>query len=249
MINIKNKLAIEKMSIAGQILATMLNEIIDILKPGTTAFDIDTWIAKYLKEKGLISMTKGYRGYKHSCCVSINEEVVHGVPTTQKVLKNGDLVKIDVCASFKGYCADMARTFVVGTASPEIKKFIDTAQAALDKGIEQAKVGNHLSDISAAIQHEVEHQGYGVIRMFAGHGIGKKMHEEPEILNYGKPGKGPVLRAGMALALEPMITMKHYDVYVDKDGWTVKTKDKSLGAHVEDTVIVTDQGPRVITRL
>jgi len=158
------------------------------------------------------------------------------------------LVKVDVCASFKGYCADMARALVVGHADESIKKLIIAAHSALDKGISMAQVGNRLSDISAAIQQEVESHGYGVVRDFAGHGIGKQMHEEPEVLNYGAPGKGPVLRAGMALALEPMITMGHYGVYVTQDGWTVKTEDKSIAAHVEDTVVITDQGPLVITR-
>jgi methionyl aminopeptidase len=197
----------------------------------------------------LVSQTKGYKGYKHVCCISINDEVVHGVPDAKKILREGDLVKVDVCAALDGYCADMTRCFFVGASgSDEARRLVDTAYAALDKGIEKAVSGNRLSDISAAIQQEVERQGFGVVRIFAGHGIGKRMHEEPEILNYGIPGRGPLLQVGMAFALEPMITYGHHDVYITRDGWTAKTVDKSLAAHVEDTVIITEHGPRVITR-
>jgi methionyl aminopeptidase len=249
MISIKNKLSIEKMHTAGKLLASILEQVIEILKPGISTLEIDAWVAKKLQQNGLVSTMKGYRGYKNVTCISINDVVVHGIPTAENKLKDGDLVKIDVCASYNGYCADMARCYFIGTASTSAKKLVEAAKIALDKGIEQARVGNHLSDISAAIQHEVESHGFGVVRAFAGHGIGKSMHEDPEILNYGKPGKGPILRAGMTFALEPMITMGNFDVYIDKDGWTVKTKDKSLAAHVEDTVAVTDSGPRVLTRL
>ena len=157
-------------------------------------------------------------------------------------------MKVDVCASWQGYCADMARSFFVGDASDVAKNLVRVAQSSLDKGIEQMCIGNKLTDISAAIQREVERNGFGVVRDFAGHGIGKKMHEDPEILNYGSAGKGPVLQQGMAFALEPMITVGGYDVFVDQDDWTVKTQDGSLAAHVEDTIIVTQNGPMIITR-
>jgi len=188
-------------------------------------------------------------GYQHVSCISLNDEVVHGVPSTGKKLMDGDLVKIDICVSYNGYCADMARMFFIGKPDEKVLHFMNTARRALDKGIAQAKSGNRLSDISAAIQKEVESQGFGVIRDFAGHGIGKKMHEEPEILNYGTAGRGPTLQAGMTLAIEPMITMGNYNVRVGKDKWTVKTVDKSLAAHVEDTIVVTDSEPIVLTRL
>ena len=161
----------------------------------------------------------------------------------------GDLVKVDVCASWNGYCADMARSFFVGEPlTEEAKKLVEVARQALDKGIEKACVGNRLSDISSAIQHEVEKYGFGVVRDFAGHGIGKKMHEEPEVLNYGRPGCGPILKEGMTLAIEPMITAGKYAVYVAPDGWTVKTVDGSLAAHVEDTIAITNTGPIILTR-
>jgi methionyl aminopeptidase len=210
--------------------------------------DLDQWIAKELQARKLVSMTKGYHGYKHVSCISINDVVVHGIPSVLNVLKIGDIVKVDVCASWNGHCADMTRVFFVGPVSEEAKKLCAVAYAALDKGIAKARAGNRLSDISAAIQAEVEAHGFGVVRDFAGHGIGKQMHEEPEVLNYGKPGCGPILRPGMALALEPMITLGGYQVYVANDGWTVKTVDKSLAAHVEDTIIITEGEPMVVTR-
>ncbi|PKN03530.1 type I methionyl aminopeptidase, partial [Candidatus Dependentiae bacterium HGW-Dependentiae-1] len=157
-------------------------------------------------------------------------------------------VSIDICASHNGYCADMARTFCVGDVSSQARRLRVAAQLVLDKGIEKACAGNHLSDISAAIQQEAERQGFAVVRDFAGHGIGKSMHEDPEVLNYGQPGKGPILRAGMTLALEPMITTGSYKVFIEKDGWTARTVDGSLAAHVEDTVAVTEGQPQVLTR-
>jgi methionyl aminopeptidase len=248
MIMIKNKTSIRKMHQAGQLLAGIFEELETFIRPGIHTSEIDSWIEKKIKEKGLVSRMKGYMGYKHVSCISVNDEVVHGIPHKDKVLKKGDLVKIDICASWQGYCADMARSLFIGDVDTKIKKLVSVAQQALDKGIEQAQPGKHLTDISSAIQTEVERHGYGVVRDFAGHGIGKKMHEDPEVLNFGKPGKGPILRPGMALALEPMITMGNYEVYIADDGWTVKTVDKSLAAHVEDTVVITENGPCIITR-
>lgn len=248
MIIIKNKIAIQKMAMAGKLLSEIVADGASLVKEDASTFEIDAWIAQQISKKGLVSEMKGYKGYANVSCISVNDEVVHGVPSQAKILKNGDLVKIDVCASWKGYCADMARCFFVGDVSQDIKKMVEVAQASLDKGIEKARPGNRLSDISAAVQEEVERYGYGVVRDFAGHGIGKEMHEEPEIVNFGKPGLGPVLRAGMAFAIEPMITLGDYKVSVSKDGWTVKTADKSFAAHVEDTVVITEQGPYIITR-
>ena|SRR5579871_2297921 len=249
MITIKNKQSIQKMEMAGKLLAEVFDSLQPLIEPGITTLTIDSWVADQFRSKGLVSKMKGYRGYKHVSCISINDEVVHGVPKTTNVLQVGDIVKVDVCASWKDYCADMARIFFVGPVNESVKKLAHVAQSSLDKGIAKAYAGNHLSDISAAIQEEVEHHGFGVVRDFAGHGIGKQMHEDPEILNYGKPGRGPVLRPGMALALEPMITVGRYDVYVMEDGWTVKTVDKSWAAHVEDTVVITHAEPMILTRI
>jgi len=201
-----------------------------------------------IKRFGMISETCGYKGYRHATCISVNDEVVHGIPHSEKVLLDGDIVKIDICASLDGYCADMARSYVVGVPHASVRDFVQVAQTALDAGIARAIVGGRLSDISAAIQQTVERAGYGVVRDFAGHGIGKVMHEEPEILNYGAPGRGPLLRAGMTLAIEPMITMGDWRVFVAEDGWTVKTKDGSLAAHIEDTIVITELGPEILTR-
>lgn len=233
---------------AGQLLVEIFQEIAPLVKSGVSTLELDTAIAKLLKQKGLVSRTKGYMGYQHVSCISVNDEVVHGVPSADKKLRDGDLVKIDVCAAWRGYCADMARSFYVGAMPKEIVRLIANAQRALDKGIEQARPGKTLGDISAAIQAEIEKEGFGIVREFAGHGIGKQMHEEPEILNYGDAGKGPKLRPGMAFAIEPMITIGNHDVFVADDGWTVKTVDKSVAAHVEDTVVVTEDEPKVLTR-
>jgi len=249
MIVIKNKSSIRKMEEAGRLLSGIFNDLEPRVKQGVSTLELDAWIEKQLQAKGLVSKTKGYMGYRHASCISVNDEVVHGVPEAQKILKNGDVVKIDVCASWRGYCADMARAFFIGDVPEKVRDLVTVAKQALDKGIQQARPGNRLSDISAAIQHEVELHGYGIVRDFAGHGIGKQMHEEPEVCNYGEPGEGPVLRAGMTLAIEPMITSGDYTVYVAQDGWTVKTKDKSLAAHVEDTIVITNDTPKILTRL
>lgn len=250
MITIKNSYARSRMTEAGQRLARLFIALGEWIEPGMTTLDIDTYIEDNLQQNKLVSSMKGYLGkYHHVSCISVNDEVVHGIPTKEKTIVAGDIVKVDVCASFDGYCADMARCFFMQPVKLETLDFIAAADGALEKGIEQAQPGNHLSDISAAIQQEVESHGYGVVREFAGHGIGKKMHEDPEILNYGKPGKGPVIRPGMAFAIEPMITMGDYKIYIAQDGWTVKTQDKSMAAHVEDTVIVTENGPEIITRI
>ena len=248
MIIIKNQLSIRKMEEAGKRLGAIFQHMAERIVSGVSAHELDLWIAEQIRASDMTSKVKGYMGYRHVSCISINDEVVHGVPTKEKIFARGDLVKVDVCAAWNGYCADMARTFFVDSVrTEEQERLVAAAQRALYKGIEKARPGARLSDISAAIQKEVEQCGYGVVRDFAGHGIGKQMHEDPEILNYGDPGNGPVLRPGMAFAIEPMITMGRYDVYVTDDGWTVKTRDKSLAVHVEDTVIVTEGDPRVMT--
>lgn len=249
MITIKNKQSIQKMETAGRLLSEMFDELNAVVIPGVSSLAVDSWISDYLVRNDLVSKSKGYKGYRHVCCISINDEVVHGVPRAHAIINPGDLVKVDVCASWKGYCADMARAFCVGDVDPAAKKLAEVAEKALLRGIAKARAGNHLSDISAEIQAEVESHGFGVVRDFAGHGIGKQMHEDPEVLNYGKPGRGPILKPGMALAIEPMITMGHYDVHVIEDGWTVLTVDKSWAAHVEDTIVITEGEPKILTRI
>ncbi len=247
MITIKNKSSIRKMEEAGIKLSGLFDDLASVVKAGSTTLFLNEWIEQQLRTRGLVSRMKGYMGYPHASCISVNDEVVHGVPSG-RVLQDGDFLTIDVCASYKGYCADMARQFFVGTVKEQVHELARVAERSLQAGIAQAVPGNRLGDISAAIQKEVERAGFGVVRDFAGHGIGRYMHEEPEVLNYGQPGQGPVLCAGMALAIEPMITMGDYTVQVTEDGWTVCTKDNSLAAHVEDTIIITDNGPKNITR-
>lgn len=250
MITIKDKDAQNKMMMAGRLLNLLFIELKERIVAGVSTLALDRWIDENLAAKNLVSQSKGYKGYRHASCISINDEVVHGIPRVDRLLKDGDTVKIDVCASWSGYCADKAQTFYVGDKpSEKTARFIATAVRALENGIAQAVSGGRLGDIGAAVQQTVEKEGFGVIRNFAGHGIGKHMHEEPEILNFGKAGTGVLLRPGMALAIEPMITYGHYDVYVDSDGWTAKTVDGSLAAHVEETVIVGENGPHIITRL
>jgi len=248
MIIIKDKVAIKLMREGGKRLAAIFDALAPLIKPGVSSLELDVAIEAALKKMEMKGESKGYMGYNHVSCISFSEEVVHGVPSAEKIIKMGDVVKIDICASWRGYCVDMARTFVIGSPSKKVQQFIYTAQAALDAGIQEARPGKRLSDISAAVQQVVEQEGYSVVRDFAGHGIGKKMHEAPEIVNFGKTGEGPLLKAGMTLAIEPMITMGDYPVYVAEDGWTVKTKDKSLAAHVEDTVLITEQEPEILTR-
>jgi len=248
---IKSKDAIFKMKTAGILLAEVFETVEKIIEPGITTLMIDQWIAKQLKSKNLVSQSKGYMGYQHVSCISVNQVVVHGVPSNTVVLKQGDLVKVDVCAAWKGYCADMARAYLVDVQNPSIEmiRFITTAQQALQAGINQAVPGNRLFDISYAVQQVAEEQKYGIVRDFAGHGIGKNMHEEPDVPNFGKKGTGMLLRAGMTFAVEPMITMGSYDVFVMEDGWTVQTTDQSLAMHVEDTILITQNGPEILTRL
>lgn len=248
MITIKNKNAIAKMTQAGQLLSALFPLLESRLVPGITTAQLDAFIDSYLTESGMVSQTKGYKGYRHASCISVNDVVVHGVPSDSVVVRDGDLVKIDVCAAWSGYCADMARSFIVGDGNQSVRQFIAVGQSALDKGIAKAVVGGRLSDISAAIQQEIEAYGFGVVRDFAGHGIGKRMHEDPELLNYGVPGRGPLLQHGMTLAIEPMLTMGHYEVYVEDDSWTVKTADNSLAVHCEDTIVILNEGTRVLTR-
>ncbi len=248
MISIKNKFAQKQMAEAGKLLADIFYSLSANVRPGMSTLAVNAWIEEQIDHKKLVSEMQGYMGYKHVSCISINDEVVHGVPRADKKIAEGDLVKVDVCVSWQGYCADMARCFYFGNDAKSCK-LIAVASESLNHGIEKMVAGSHLSDISAAIQATVERAGFGVVKDFAGHGIGKKMHEDPEILNYGKPGNGPLVQVGMAFALEPMITSGNYEVFVANDGWTVKTKDKSLAAHVEDTVIVTEDGPCITTRL
>ena len=232
---------------AGKVTGYILNELKELIKPGISTMDIDSFVEKTVKAHGMTAAEKGYCGYPASVCTSVNEEVVHGIPSKKRILREGDIVSVDLVVEYKGYMADAARTYAVGKISPEAEHLIKTAEDAFWKGIEFAKVGCRLSDISHNIQTVVEGEGFGVIRDFVGHGIGSDMHEDPQIPNYGKPGKGPRLQAGMTLAIEPMICQGSYEVDVLLDDWTAVTVDGGLAAHYENTVVITDGEPELLT--
>ena len=247
MIIIKSKQEIDMMRTAGKVNSLILRELKNIIKPGISTMDIDQFVEKTVKEHGMIASEKGYCDYPASACVSVNEEVVHGIPSKKRILQEGDIVSVDLVVEYKGYMADAARAYGVGEISSEAKRLIDTAEAAFFEGIKFAREGYRLYDISHAIQQKVEGEGFGVIRDFVGHGIGSEMHEEPQIPNYGKAGKGPRLQTGMTLAIEPMIVEGSYEVDVLQDDWTVVTVDGGLAAHYENTVVINDGEPELLT--
>ena len=247
MIIIKSKQELDLMREAGRMTAYILKELEQIMKPGVATIEIARLVEKTVKEHGMIAAEKGYCGYPASICVSINDEVVHGIPSEDRNLQDGDNVSVDLVVEHKGYIADAARTFGVGNISDEAKHLIETAERAFFEGIKYAREGHRLSDISHAIQSVVEGEGFGVIRDFVGHGIGHEMHEDPQIPNYGKPGKGPRLQRGMPLALEPMICAGDWEVDVLLDDWTAVTVDGGLSAHYENTVVITDGEPELLT--
>ncbi len=215
-------------------------------RPGMTTGEVDRLAEDSIRSMGAIPTFQGYHGYPSSICASVNDEVVHGMPGS-RVLRDGDVLSIDIGATFEGYVSDSAVTIPIGTVSPEAERLMSVTQECLMLGIAQMQRGNHLSDISHAVQVHAEANGYGVVRELVGHGVGTKMHEEPQVPNYGRPGQGPVLRSGLVLAIEPMITQGNYAVKTLKDGWTVVTADGKLAAHFEHTIAITDEGPRILT--
>ena len=247
MIIIKAKHELDLMREAGKVNAYILNELQNLIKPGISTLEIDRFVERTVKKHGMIASEKGYCGYPASICVSINDEVVHGIPSKKRILRDGDIVSCDLVVEYQGYMADAARTYPVGNVSPEAAYLIKTAEKAFWNGIAYAKEGYRLSDISHAIQETVEGEGFGVIRDFVGHGIGSEMHEDPQIPNVGKPGKGPRLQRGMTLAIEPMITQGSWEVDILEDDWTAVTIDGGLAAHYENTVIITDGEPELLT--
>ena len=232
---------------AGKVCGQILRDLADIIKPGISTLEIDRFVEKTVREHGMTAAEKGYCGYPASVCVSINDEVVHGIPSKKRHLREGDIVSCGLVVEYKGYMADAARTYPVGEVSPEAMHLIETAERAFFNGIAYAKPGYRLQDISHAIQETVEGEGFGVIRDFVGHGIGSEMHEDPQIPNVGKAGKGPRLQPGMTLAIEPMITQGTWEVDVLEDDWTAVTLDGGLAAHYENTVVITDGEPELLT--
>ena len=232
---------------AGKVTGQILRDLEGLMRPGVATIEIDRFVERAVKAAGMSAAEKGYCGYPASICVSINEEVVHGIPSKKRILREGDIVSLDLVVENHGYMADAARTYGVGQISPEARHLIETAKQAFFNGITFAKEGYRLSDISNAVQKTVEGEGFGVIRDFVGHGIGSSMHEDPQIPNYGKPGKGPRLQRGMVLAIEPMICQGSYEVDVLTDDWTAVTVDGVLAAHYENTVVITDGEPELLT--
>lgn len=248
-ISIKSEKEIELMRESGRILANVLEEIIGFVKPGISTLDIDKKCAEIIKGYGCIPSFLNYNGYPATICTSVNSEVVHGIPNKNRILREGDIISLDCGVIYKGWQSDAARTIGVGEISKEAQNLIDVAKQSFFEGIKLAKAGHHLHEISTAIQTYVEANGYSIVRDLVGHGIGKEMHEEPQIPNFTQKRRGPRLEAGMTLAIEPMINAGRYDVYWEDDDWTVVTDDGSLSAHYENTVLITDGEPEIFTIL
>ena len=248
MISIKSPREIELMRIAGRIVAETLELLSKAIRPGITTLELDTIAEEYIRERGAIPAFKDYNGFPASICSSINEQVVHGIPGPI-ALKDGDIIGIDIGAVYDGYYGDAARTYGIGNIDKETERLIKVTEESFFKGIEYALPGNRLSDISHSIQKHVESNGFSVVRDFVGHGIGRRMHEDPQIPNYGLPHKGPRLAAGMALAIEPMVNQGRYAVKVREDGWTVVTADGKPSAHYENTIVITNGRPEILTLL
>lgn len=247
MIIIKSAQEIELMRESGRVTGKILKDLEDFIKPGISTMDIDRFVEDIIRANGMTPSFKGYGGFPGSACVSVNEEVVHGIPDKKRILREGDIVSVDVGSIYKGYHSDAARTYGVGKISSEAQHIIDAARDSFFEGLKYCKVGCRLSDVSHAIQEKVESEGFGVIRDFVGHGVGANLHEDPQIPNYGKAGRGPRLANGMVLAIEPMITEGTYEVEVLLNDWTVVTLDGKLSAHYENTVVITDGEPELLT--
>jgi methionyl aminopeptidase len=244
---IKSAAEIEKMRTSGIALRQVHNAVKAAVRPGATTMDLENAAAAKVAELGCKSAFKGYHDFPAILCTSVNDEVIHGIPTPKRVLKEGDVVSVDCGVVVDGFYSDCAVTYPVGKLSPATEKLLRVTEASLYAAIDKAVVGGRLFDISYAVQSMCEAEGYGVVREFVGHGIGKSMHEDPQLPNYGNPGKGPRLKAGMVLAIEPMINAGSAEVKVLPDGWTAVTIDGSLSAHFEHTVAITKDGPRILT--
>ena len=237
---------IDTMSRAGTVVAETLALLEEQIQPGITTAELDAIAEEHIRSRGGEPTFKGYKGYPAATCLSPNAMVVHGIPGKVK-LEDGDILSVDVGVTLDGFVADSAWTFAVGTIDPEAQRLLDTCRAALEAGIEQAKVGNAIGDISRAVQTVTEAAGFSVIRSLVGHGVGRSMHEDPQVPNFVSAYKGPELQEGMTIAIEPMITAGGAEVYIHDDEWSISTSDASLAAHFEHTVAVTAQGPRILT--
>ena len=249
MIVLKSSRELELMKEACQISAEALMVAGEAVKPGVSTKEINDAAYRLIKKYGATPNFLNYGGFPATACISVNDEVIHGIPSAERILKEGDIVSIDLGAAKNGYNGDNAATFAVGTCSPEAKRLMDTTREAMFKGIEQAVPGNRIGDIGFAVQSYCEERGYGVVREYVGHGVGTKLHEEPSVPNFGHAGRGIRLLPGMTLAIEPMINLGTYKVKRLSDGWTVKTADGKLSAHFENTIAVTPNGPVILTKV
>ncbi|WP_346354688.1 type I methionyl aminopeptidase [Azotosporobacter soli] len=248
MIILKSEREISYLRDAGQIVAETLAEVKKAVKPGVTTLELDHIAEKYIRGRGAIPAFKGYHGFPGTICASVNEEVVHGIPGPRK-LKSGDNISIDVGAVINGYNGDAAITVPIGEVDAEVQKLLQVTEESLFKGIEKAVAGNRLSDISHAVESHCNQFGFGVVRDYVGHGIGRNMHEDPQVPNYGPPGRGPRLKSGMTLAIEPMVNLGTHEVKTLADDWTVVTRDGKRSAHFEHTIAITDGQPEILTKL
>jgi methionyl aminopeptidase len=248
LIVLKSEDEIKKMAESCRIVAEVLEGIKKIIAPGVKTKEIDGFAESFIRSKGAKPAFKGYRGYPSSVCTSINEQVVHGIPSSKKMM-NGDIISLDIGVNYRGFFGDAALTLPVGTIGKEAKRLVNVTEQSLQAGIEQAVPGNRISDISAAIQKHAESEGFSVVRTFVGHGIGRELHEEPQIPNYGRPGEGPEIRVGMTLAIEPMVNAGGWEVSILNDGWTAVTQDRKLSAHFEHTVAITRNGQEILTKI
>lgn len=248
MIILKTDREIDYMRDAGRIVAEAHEEVAKAIRPGVSTLELDKIAERYIKSQGAIPAFKGYNGFSGSICASVSQEVVHGIPSKKRKLKNGDNISIDIGAMVNGYNGDAAITHPVGDIDDEMEKLLRITEESLYKGIEKAIAGNRLGDISHAVQTHAENNGFGVVRDYVGHGIGRRIHEDPQIPNYGNAGHGPRLAAGMVLAIEPMLNAGTWEVKTLADGWTVETKDGKPSAHFEHTIAITDGKPEILTR-
>lgn len=247
MIEVKNDSELQKMREAGKVTAAVLKLMTELVKPGVSTWELDAAAEKTIRSFGATPLFLGYYGFPGSICASINEEVVHGIPKKDRILKSGDIISIDTGARLDGFCSDAAITLGVGKVSDEAQRLMDVTKKSLFKAIGQVKPGNRLGDVQHAVETFAKSNGMGVVRDYCGHGIGRNMHEEPSIPNFGTPGTGPLLEKGMVLAIEPMLTAGTFRVRELSDGWTVVTRDGSLAAHFEHTVAVTANGSEIFT--
>lgn len=248
MVIIKSREEIDKIRKAGRVVAKVLSKIKEHIKPGTSTLQLDQLAERWICEEGATPAFKGYLGFRHTLCTSINEEVVHGIPSSKRLLKEGDIIGIDCGAIVEGYYGDAAYTFPVGKVSEKAAELLRVGEESLMKGIAQMTADKRLYDIGAAIQRHSEAHGFSIVRDYVGHGVGTKLHEEPQVPNYGEPNTGFRLKPGMVFAIEPMVNEGTHEVQLLSDGWTVITKDKKLSVHFEHTIVITDSQPEILTQ-